>query len=189
MKINLEQIFKELEAWRNERKITTQSQKDGYIVNAMEEFGELSQALRGLELENVRQVAEYEVIDALCDIAVLSINACEVPVDSKVRVIDTDGIKLDEIDELVYNCAGYSSTGFNLYNYFNAILWGCASICEQYGYDFEIAMLETIKEISSRTGSYDEKAKKWIKDTSDEAKAKWYKANYELAKIEKGKQE
>ena len=39
------------------------------------------------------------------------------------------------------------------------------------------------KEISSRTGSYDETAKKWIKDTSEVAKAKWYKANYKLAKV------
>ena len=52
-------------------------------------------------------------------------------------------------------------------------------------YDFKIAMLETIKEISSRTGSYDENAKKWVKDTSPEAKAKWYKADYERARIEK----
>ena len=37
--------------------------------------------------------------------------------------------------------------------------------------------------MSSRTGAYDEKAKKWVKDASDEAKAKWYKANYELARI------
>ena len=41
------------------------------------------------------------------------------------------------------------------------------------------------KEISSRTGAYDENAKKWVKDESDEAKAKWYQANYELARIEK----
>ena len=46
-------------------------------------------------------------------------------------------------------------------------------------------MLETIKEISSRTGSYDESAKKWIKDTSEAAKAKWYKANYNLARLKK----
>ena len=44
-------------------------------------------------------------------------------------------------------------------------------------------MDETIKEISSRTGVYDENAKKWVKDESDEAKAKWYQANYELARI------
>ena len=57
-------------------------------------------------------------------------------------------------------------------------------MCEQYGFNFEIAMLETIKEISSRTGAYDENAKKWVKDESDEARAKWHKADYELARIE-----
>ena len=40
-------------------------------------------------------------------------------------------------------------------------------------------MLETIKEISSRTGSYDPSIGKWIKDKSPEAQAKWYKANYQ----------
>ena len=48
-------------------------------------------------------------------------------------------------------------------------------------------MDETIKEISSRTGSYDEASKKWVKDESDEARAKWHKADYEKARIEKGK--
>ena len=46
-------------------------------------------------------------------------------------------------------------------------------------------MLETIKEISSRTGAYDENAKKWVKDTSDEARAKWYKPDYERARLYK----
>ena len=197
MKIDLTEIYTQLEAWRAERKLTTHSQQKGYIINIMEEFGELSQALRGLEIESVRKTAEHEIIDALCDIAVLTINACEVSVD-KIKTIDTDEIEFDEIDELVYNCAGFSSTGFNLYdyfnavgfnlyNYFNAVLLSCASLCEKYGYDFKIAMEETIKEISSRTGSYDERAKKWVKDTSDEARKKWYRANYELARIEKEK--
>ena len=59
----------------------------------------------------------------------------------------------------------------------------CADICEHYGFDFQIAMDETIKEISSRTGTSDKASKKWVKDESDEAKAKWYQANYELARI------
>ena len=49
MKINLEQIYKELQAWREERGITAKSQKDGYIVNAMKELGELAGALRDYE--------------------------------------------------------------------------------------------------------------------------------------------
>ena len=45
-------------------------------------------------------------------------------------------------------------------------------------------MQETIKEISSRVGEYDESKKKWIKDKSPEAMAKWYKANYKECRNE-----
>ena len=31
----------------------------------------------------------------------------------------------------------------------------------------------------------DEKAKKWVKDESNEAKSRWYQADYEKARIEK----
>ncbi|MCZ6166047.1 hypothetical protein O6B98_08255 [Campylobacter ureolyticus] len=44
-------------------------------------------------------------------------------------------------------------------------------------------MLETIKEISSRTGHYDENIHKFVKNKSDEAKSKWYKADYDKCKI------
>ena len=198
MKIKLNKIYAKLEAWRSERKITAQSQKEGYIINIMEEFGELAAALRDYEKSSVtkqdaakKQKAEHEIIDALCDIAVFTINA---GADSnyKPQTIDTN-----ERDEIVTQCANYSLKNlltdcgaFNIYSCYCGgdlldILTDCAKLCEIYGYNFEIAMLETIKEISSRTGSYDEKAKKWIKDESDEARAKWYSANYELARIKK----
>ena len=176
MKINLTEIYKGLDEWRAERGITAESQKAGYIVNVMEEFGELSQALRGLEIESVRKTAEREIIDALCDIAVFTINAgADIRDEYKPLSIDTTNTFSD------FNCLLLYTSTFD----FKKILLNCAVLCEHYGYNFELAMLETIKEISSRTGSYDENAKKWVKDTSDEAKAKWYKANYELARIEK----
>lgn len=37
---------------------------------------------------------------------------------------------------------------------------------------------ECLKEISSRTGAWSDEAEKWLKDTSPEAKAKWYTADY-----------
>ena len=46
-----------------------------------------------------------------------------------------------------------------------------------------VNVLEELGEISSRTGAYDEASKKWIQDTSPEARSKWYKANYELARV------
>lgn len=44
----------------------------------------------------------------------------------------------------------------------------------------EAALLETFKEINSRTGGWSEEKQKWIKDTSEEAQARWYKANYAI---------
>jgi len=50
------------------------------------------------------------------------------------------------------------------------------------GYDPQKVMEEVLKEINSRVGHFDEKEGKFIKDTSPEAKANWYKANYKIAK-------
>lgn len=189
MKINLNQIYKGLDEWRAERRITAESQKAGYLVNVMEEFGELSQALRGVEIKSVRKTAEHEIIDALCDIAVFTINAgADIPSPVKRTEIEFKKSSLNAdyiLKQLVEKCALFSYFEWGEASAFNIILINCAYLCEHYGYNFEIAMLETIKEISSRTGCYDENAKKWVKDTSDEAKAKWYRADYEKARIEK----
>ena len=181
MKINLKQIYAQLEAWRAERKITAESQKEGYIINIMEELGELSQALRGLEIESVRKTAEHGIIDALCDIAVFTINAgADIPCENKPTRLELEPCL--SLDILLREIADHQRRFNSITLYY--VLRVCASLCHQYGFDFQIAMDETIKEISSRTGAYDEKAKKWVKDASDEAKAKWYSANYELARIE-----
>ena len=184
MKINLKQIYKGLDEWRAERKITAESQKEGYIINIMEEFGELAAALRDYErfskpsypYPKNKKYAEHGIIDALCDIAVFTINAgADIRDEYKPLSIDTTNTFSD------LNCLLLYTSTFD----FKKILLNCAGVCEKYGFNFEIAMLETIKEISSRTGSYDEATKKWIKDTSDEARAKWYQADYELARIKK----
>lgn len=208
MKIDLTEIYKGLKAWRAERGITAESQKEGYLVNVMEELGELAGALRCYE--QIKEFlnknkggmcgyqhhkhslmlieAEHEIIDALCDISVFTINAgADIPYQLKPLIIETKReFSVASIFVAIADFIRTDNNGspFNYYD-FALILKYCASVCEQYGFDFQIAMLETIKEISSRTGSYDEKAKKWIKDTSDEAQAKWYSANYELARIEK----
>lgn len=51
------------------------------------------------------------------------------------------------------------------------------------GYNPDIAMEETLKEISSRTGEFNSVSGKWEKYTDDKAKSLWYQANYDLAKI------
>ena len=196
MTINLEKIYAGLKAWRHERGITAESQKEGYLVNIMEELGELATALREYErfskpsypYPKNKKYAEHGIIDALCDISVFTINAgTDVNCNEKIEVINTTQTTRcnSSLSFLLSECGNFDYYGkLSSYVCFNQILLSCAKLCEQYGFNFEIAMLETIKEISSRTGAYDENAKKWVKDESDEAKAKWYKANYELARIE-----
>ena len=198
MKIDLTEIYKGLAEWRAERGITAESQKAGYLVNVMEELGELAGALRDYEkfskhdcpyCEIDKQKAEHEIIDALCDIAIFTINAGEhIPCELKHTEMEFKKSSLNAdyiLKQLVEKCAEFSYFEWVEPLTFNIILINCAYLCEHYGYNFELAMLETIKEISSRTGSYDENAKKWVKDTSLEAKAKWYQADYELARIKR----
>ena len=198
MKIDLTEIYKGLKVWRHERGITAQSQKEGYLVNVMEELGELAQALRYYDralvddcsyCKAIKQTAEHGIIDALCDISVLTINAwADMPCEFKRTEIEWEKSSLNAdyiLKQMVEKCARFSYFEWGEASAFNIILINCAYLCEHYGYNFEIAMLETIKEISSRTGTYNETSKKWIKDESDEAKAKWYKADYEKARIEK----
>ena len=197
MKIDLTEIYKGLAEWRAERGITAESQKAGYLVNIMEELGELASALRDYEKFSAteqdtakKQKAEHEIIDALCDISVFTINVgADINCNEKLESINTTTQTTrcnSSLSFLLSECGNFDYYGkLSSYVCFNQILLSCAKLCEQYGFNFEIAMDETIKEISSRTGAYDENAKKWVKDESDEAKSKWYQANYELARIEK----
>ena len=198
MKIDLTEIYKGLKAWRHERGITAESQKEGYLVNIMEELGELATALREYErfskpsypYQKNKKYAEHGIIDALCDISVFTINVgADIDCNEKLESINTTTQTTrcnSSLSFLLSECGNFDYyEKLSSYVCFNQILLSCAKLCEQYGFNFEIAMLETIKEISSRTGAYDENAKKWVKDESDEAKAKWYQANYELARIEK----
>ena len=197
MEINLTEIYKGLDKWRAERGITAESQKTGYLVNVMEELGELATALREYErfskpsypYSKNKKYAEHGIIDALCDICVFTINAgADIPCEVKRTEIEFKKSSLDAdyiLKQMVEKCARLSYFEWGEASAFNIILINCAYLCEHYGFNFQIAMDETIKEISSRTGTYDEVSKKWVKDESDEAKAKWYKADYELARIEK----
>ena len=197
MKIDLTEIYKGLAEWRAERGITAESQKAGYLVNVMEELGELATALREYErfskpsypYPKNKKYAEHGIIDALCDISVFTINAwADIPCELKRTEIELRKSSLDAdyiLKQMVEKCARFSYFEWGEASAFNIILINCAYLCEHYGFNFQIAMDETIKEISSRTGAYDENAKKWVKDESDEARAKWHKADYEKARIEK----
>ena len=49
---------------------------------------------------------------------------------------------------------------------------------DKMGFDNEPCIDEALKVVESRTGSWDDKLGKFVKDTSPEAKARWYKHDY-----------
>ena len=104
MKIDLTEIYKGLDEWRAERGITAESQKAGYIINIMEELGELATALREYErfskpsypYPKNKKYAEHGIIDALCDISVFTINAgADIPCEFKRTEIEWKKSSLD----------------------------------------------------------------------------------------------
>jgi len=55
----------------------------------------------------------------------------------------------------------------------------------QMGYDLDLVMKETLKEISSRVGSINTVTGKWEKDKSPSAQANWYTADYSTCKVKR----
>ena len=198
MKIDLTEVHKSLEAIRAERKITAESQKVSYIVDVMEKFGELASAIKDYDKFSQPdypyptdiQEAELEIVKAICDIAVLTLNVgAEIFFSKRVPLIDTSTISQDvnSLSLLISDCADFECyEDYNSYVHFYNILMDCAKLCERYGFNSQLAIEETVKEISSHTGSYDEDTKKWERDDDWEAQTTWYHADYELARIEKG---
>ena len=198
MKIDLTEVHKRLEAIRAERKITIEDQEKDYIVNVMEKFGELASAIKDHEKYSQSdypyptdiQEAECEIVKAICDIAVLTLNVgAEVFFSKRVPLIDTSTVSqsVNSLSLLISDCADFEYyEDYNSYVHFYNILMVCAKLCEQYGFNFQLAMEEAVKEISSHTGFFDEDTKKWERDDSWEAQTTWYHADYELARIEKG---
>ena len=161
MIIYLDEIYSSLEWWRVKNRIKTENEINSYLINVMQEFGKISQALRGLEFENTRKAAEYEIIEALCNISFLTINAAaDIPARKKQTEIDTSQIRhnLFNVSALMIDCANYDRSRCTNRLYFNYILKDCTNLCKQFGYSFELAMLEKIRAISSGSGAYNEKA-------------------------------
>ena len=166
----MKEIAKKLTQWMDERSLDINGQRKGFVSNIQEEMVEYFSAKD-----------DNEKIDALCDIVVFCINAMKKyqkesikEPESVANVIPsvTLGKQLDQITQNKFSKDSLES-----------MIDICYTLATEMGYDFKAAMDETIKEISSRTGSFDESLNKWIKDTSQEAKAKWYQADYEKARL------
>ena len=233
MKQDILNILVELDKWRAERKLTTDSQQAGYIRNIMEELGELAAAIKveqnyktiavscfthlkafvpattqkefpidAVQLDRELLLKHYGTdayIDALCDIMVFSGNLLESK-DFETTISERDiaiikrqldedifPLSIDPTSWLLEYTSMFAQKGFTMpaikATLVAEIYFICSYLAKEKGYNFDIAMSETLKQINSRTGAWNENLKKWVKDTSDEAREKEYQANFDLAKL------
>ena len=149
------EILKSLQLFKKERNLYLVDQRDGLLGNLLEEM-----------TEHIRAKDEYEKIDSLCDMIVFTANALD----------NTDaGIKIDQLDlnNIILEKVEMS-------NEFLAILIPQVTMArsnEMYmilirhllnciytlGYDPYLCLLETLREIHSRTGEYNSDIRKFVK--------------------------
>lgn len=136
-----EHIHGLLEEWRAVRNISVEDQKKNFKVNYTKELIEFFEAERDNN--------EYEMIDAICDMMVVAINAG--------RGLSSPYIT--GVANISYEVAllAYDS------DYDMGIIELCSAL-RYYGYNPYQCLLETIKELNSRTGSWSEEEGKWIKN-------------------------
>lgn len=225
MKQQILDILAELEKWRKVRKLSIESQREGYIRNVMEELGELAEAIK-VEQNYKTMLADYAhyplaflhdnnadqfsldavilnrdlllkyygieaYIDALCDIVVFAGNCVdkekfgrtyipdEFMEETLVEASETALLKglLGNTYDMTYDP---NTMIVSLYSF-------CRDLAAKKGYDFFKCMKETLKQINSRQGTWNENLKKWVKDTSDEAREKEYQADFSKCLLDKGK--
>lgn len=170
----LEQLLKQ---WREERHLSIESQRDGLIGNLCEEMAEYYRATN-----------KSEKIDALCDMYVFCMNS----LDEELKLLYnkyTSGpvypaiLKYSMRFSILQFIADDTVRHLNVNSAAYMLMKNIEREVKELDYNFYKCMMETIKEISSRTGHYDENIHKFVKDKSEEAKSKWYKADYEKCKI------
>lgn len=236
MKQQILDTLVELDKWRAKRKLTTDSQKAGYIRNIMEELGELAAAIKveqnyktmstdyfthpkafipapidekcpieAVQLDRELLLKHYGTdayIDALCDIMVFSGNLLESKdfeaeiteqeIEQIKSQIEEDIIPLmsDPLACLLDYTSIFAQESFNVPRLKTCLVSEVYVICNylatKKGYDFNLAMQEVLKQINSRTGTWNEDLKKWVKDTSDEAREKEYQADFDKCKLTQG---
>ncbi|EAJ8502903.1 hypothetical protein BFU17_07955 [Campylobacter coli] len=154
--IQFNQIKERLTQWRQERHLTYENQQVGFLGNVFEEVSEYFRAKNDLEK-----------IDALCDIVIFCFNSFDLEFKEMGKIYDCDATKIsivDITDDLTYTTAKFMRKDFKDFNNIYRLVFNCKHLCENLGFNFYQCMLQTIKEIESRTGFYDDELNKFIKD-------------------------
>lgn len=176
--LTIEGIFTSLDVWREERGL--QHTVGNIAANIGEEI-----------VEYLRAENDEQRVDALCDMFVFSVNAINAMRKIEYASLEMNlSIQVPEIcersyfAEIVQRFALIATYGYtlNVDALITIAICAKAQVC-QYGFDFLIAMDETIKEIHSRTGAWNDETQKWEKFKTPEAMELWYKADYSKAKV------
>jgi hypothetical protein len=170
-------VRKALKEWRKERHLTRENQFSGLINNLLEEVNELKEAKD-----------DYEKIDAYCDMAVFAFNVLDDDYEIAINIANQSREYLGNATALEVTILGLSEDLKKHPDISNELLVNFIeylfSNIYYLGFNWFKCMIETIKEINSRVGKWDESRKKWVKDKSSEAVANWYKANYKECRNE-----
>lgn len=180
--------FEQIRAWAKERGLYDIQYQPlpqiGFLVEELHEF--------------ITATDDNGRIDALCDMTVFAVNAIGLlhkapeKFDARIKYIyEEHGCAtakdlankrniecfMDIIEDLMKYIGGCCTHNHNPDNQVILIVF-CRTAIEFLGYDYDKAMTETLKEINSRVGYFDEAKGKWVKTETK------YKANYDLARIE-----
>lgn len=156
-------IVLQLEKWCNERHLDKETQRKGLVANLLEELSEF-----------YRAKDKYEQVDALCDMIVFCINSLGRDVLSFMQQVQSDtmvkeGTIISLVDKL-------QESNHKLFIYM--VIKLADKQLKQLGYDTYNCLLETIKEINSRTGTFNSSINKFVKEPG----AYSYQEAYKLAK-------
>ena len=161
---NLLDIYKHLELWRKEKQIVLEDEKAEYLVNVMGELGKLSDGIKDRnkalinqkEEINVKiQQAEHKIIDALCSISVLTINAgADVDYEKRITKIEDYVLLSNRTYETLLNVCGNFAMSFRA-DALNGVLRTCAVLCHKLGFNYELAMLEKISSLGNNLTRYE----------------------------------
>ena len=161
---NLLDIYKHLELWRKEKQIVLEDEKAEYLCNVMRELGKLSDGIKDRnkalisqkEEVNVKiQQAEHKIIDALCSISVLTINAgADVDYEKRITKIEDYVLLSNRTYETLLNVCGNFAMSFRA-DALNGVLRTCAVLCHKLGFNYELAMLEKISSLGNNLTRYE----------------------------------
>ncbi len=153
--IQFNEIKERLTQWRQERHLTYENQQAGFLGNVFEKVSEYFRAKNDLEK-----------IDALCDIAVFCFNVNDVKFSNYECYMKSDKVDCEffnivsKINSIIIYKANFEESPVKVF--LDTLIALLHKKCKNLGFNFYKCMLQTIKEIESRTGYYDENLKKFV---------------------------